>query len=279
VSTVLQLLRDGIVVGVPYGLMAAGFGLISELRGFFNIAVGALFLVGSVTAYSIAGHWTAQPLAVVGASLAAAVAGAIVLDRTLQTLTRRRAIAPSSRMLITIAVLMIAEELVALGVGHRSLLLPGGAEVGGAGAGSRSLARAALVLGSVVIALVILERTTTLLQGVRAYACDRELALAHGLPQRALLVLSLAGVLAGGAGVLVAYDTGVAHWLGTRYAIIGLAASLLVGTAHPARAVCAGVALGITQHAIAAYWSPDWKDSIALALVIGVLVLRGRERP
>ena len=66
----LQLLKNGVVVGLLYGLFAYGLSMVLEATGIFHLANVISLTVGAYGLWWFLGHGVAAPLAVVGACVA-----------------------------------------------------------------------------------------------------------------------------------------------------------------------------------------------------------------
>ncbi|MEX0629607.1 MAG: branched-chain amino acid ABC transporter permease [Chloroflexota bacterium] len=132
---------------------------------------------------------------------------------------------------------------------------------------------AALALLSVHLIL----RRSKLGKAMRAVAANPDLARASGIPSRLVVDTAwfISGFLGGIAGValfasLPAFDTSTARGL----LVVILATVVLGGVGHVYGALAAAVVIGLSSEMVAALAAPQWRDVLALLILIGVLMIR-----
>jgi branched-chain amino acid transport system permease protein/neutral amino acid transport system permease protein len=135
------------------------------------------------------------------------------------------------------------------------------------------MALAAVVLLSVHLLL----RRTRLGKAMRAVSANPDLARASGIPSRRIVdvVWLISGALAGIAGVALlasipAFDTATARGL----LPLILATVILGGVGNVYGALAAALIIGISSELVAALYAPQWRDVLALVLLIVVLLFR-----
>ncbi len=132
----------------------------------------------------------------------------------------------------------------------------------------------ALALMAAVHALL---RYTRLGKAMRATAANPTLARNCGIPtQRVIdMVWLITGALCGVAGVVAALNSdSFAISSGAGFLITALAAAVLGGAGQPYGAMIGAVIIGLMTEFTAAAWSAEYKEVVAFAILVIVMVLR-----
>jgi branched-chain amino acid transport system permease protein len=128
----------------------------------------------------------------------------------------------------------------------------------------------------VVLGLSVFFGRTRLGKAMLATAHNRLAAQLCGIEVRTVLAASfaLAGALGALAGVLIAPIAFTAYDVGVMLGLKGFAAAILGGLGSFPGAIAGGLALGLLESFGAGFVSSAYKDAIAFALILAVLVLR-----
>ena len=112
---------------------------------------------------------------------------------------------------------------------------------------------------------------------MRAVAANPDLARASGIPSRRVVDVTwlISGFLGGIAGVVLfagvpAFDTSTARSL----TVLILATVILGGVGNVYGALLAALIIGISSEMVATLLAPEWRDVIALMIIVGVLIVR-----
>jgi branched-chain amino acid transport system permease protein/neutral amino acid transport system permease protein len=130
---------------------------------------------------------------------------------------------------------------------------------------------------AVMVAVHALLRYTRLGKAMRATAANPTLARNCGIPtQRVIdMVWLITGALCGLAGVVAALDSdSFTIDTGAGFLITALAAAVLGGAGQPYGAMIGAVVIGLITELSAAIWAPDYKQVVAFAILVIVMVLR-----
>ncbi|MHB8614086.1 MAG: branched-chain amino acid ABC transporter permease [Candidatus Dormibacteraceae bacterium] len=134
---------------------------------------------------------------------------------------------------------------------------------------------------AVSIALMVLIHTllkyTRLGKAMRATAANPTLARNCGIPTQRVIdaVWLITGALCGLAGVVAAMNSdSFAIANGATFLITVLAAAVLGGAGQPYGAMLGAVLIGLITELSAAIWSPEYKEVVAFAVLVLVMVLR-----
>ncbi|MGH9104151.1 MAG: branched-chain amino acid ABC transporter permease, partial [Acidimicrobiales bacterium] len=135
------------------------------------------------------------------------------------------------------------------------------------------------VTAALMLALHLLLTRTKLGRAMRATSNNRTVARSCGIRTERITDLSwlLSGLLCGAAGVALAITTvSFDFTLGSTFLIYMIAAAVLGGIGQPYGAMIGGLAVGIASEVAGAYWDPAYKDVIALAILVVMLLVRPR---
>ena len=279
-ALLLQFLVTGAGTGCVYGLVAIGFCVIYNASGIVNFAQGAFVMLGGVVTYTLwhGAHW---PLPLAGlASVAAAIALGLVIDRlVVQPLWQRRA-TMFVMILATLAVQIVVERLALLAVGDAPMSLP------------PITARAPFHLGPVALdpqiawvfavsvllvgALRVFFTRTATGRAMRACSIDRDAAALLGIPVSRLVAFAfaLSGAIGAVAGVLIAPTQYTAYNVGVPFAISGFIAAILGGFGNPFGAFLGGLMLGIVQSLATVAFGAGTRNVVSLLILLLFLLLR-----
>ena len=276
-SQLLQYLISGLTPGAIYGLIALGFTLIYNATGVVNFAQGEFVTYGALIAISGVHFGLPLPLAVLVAVLAVMVLGAVL---------ERVAIRPArNASVITLVIITIGASMLLRGVavwvwGQDPLPLPHfSGEDPIEFAGASLLPQHLWVMGVALLTMALLwllaERTQV---GKAMRACAINPAAAHlvGIPVPRMVMLSfaLSGMLGGLSGAIIAPLVMGQYDMGVLLGLKGFAAAILGGMGNPVGAVLGGLLLGVLEAGSAASLPSGYKDAVAFAVMLIVLLTR-----
>jgi branched-chain amino acid transport system permease protein len=245
-------LLDGIVLGLQFGLLAAGLTLVYGLGGVLNLAYGQMAVIAAM-AVAIARDAGVPSLPAVGIGLLAGGLLGLLFDRTLLRPVYR--LQGEARvllsLLLTLGVSFIVDgylnwryPLKALG-----LHIPGGAvEILGVPMRRGSLVASAITL-VIIAGLFLFFSRTSLGRAVRSVIEDEEGARLVGIdPNRMLrLILVVSGVLAALVAVTRAMVSPVDVKSGLPITVFALIVTVVGGLGSVYGALLAGIILGIVN--------------------------------
>lgn len=291
---------DGISLGAVYALVALGYTLVYGVLRLINFANSEVFMLGtfgSVIALNLFG-FTAdsdpmQGFGIVGAflvmllfSLVFSAAAAVGLEFIAYRPLRRRN-APRLVFLISAigASLVMASAVERFGPKKNDSYAIGRvwsattSEVIKIGDGSVQVRNLIVVIGSLVMmaALTAFVAKTRFGRGMRAVAQDVETARILGVNTDQIIVITfvLGGLMAGAAAYfyMVRYqvtDYSVGFLLGVK----SFTAAVLGGIGNLKGALLGGLLLGILENFGAGLFGGKWKDVVAFAVLVVVLMFR-----
>jgi branched-chain amino acid transport system permease protein len=244
-TELMEYLVRGVLIGVTYGLLAYPISLLYVATGTVDLAVGSYAVLAGAVAMTLP-----APLGLGVAVLIAVVASSSVgLIST--ALNRRRGGDALASVLASFGFAIILESVVLSGFGKDPMVRQQFSTFWSFG-GIRVSPQAAV---NVITGLVILGGVFLLLyrtqwgRVMRAAAVNPRGATLAGIPvawvQFSAYVLS--GVLAGIAGVLILYTSGLDFASGLPLTLKSLGAAILLGLGNPLRGFYGGVAIGVVE--------------------------------
>ena len=268
---------DGIVLGLQFGVLAAGLTLVYGLGGILNLAYGQMAVVSAmVVLFTMKAGLAVIPAVALGL-VAGALAG-LLLDLTiLQPIYRRQGEARVLlSLLLTLGVAFIVDGFLTWRYPFEGLRLR-------VGSGPINVLGVPMPAGSVVasvITLVVLGalfaffRMTTLGKAVRSVIEDEEGARLVGIdPRRMLrLILILSGLLAAIVAVTQAMARPVTVTAGFGLTVNALIVAVVGGLGSVPGALLAGIILGIVN-VIAASYIGTFLSLIILLVAAAITIL------
>jgi Branched-chain amino acid ABC-type transport system, permease components len=313
-STFLQQLINGISLGAIYALIALGYTMVYGILRLINFAHGDVYMVGAFMGYYIAGGIGirgAQMLMgnpegnVFGRVLAHGLLGGGVMQPSLVTALVVMLLAMAICALIGVVIERFAyrpvrkySRLTALitAIGVSLLLENGGQVVFGADPkffpelftkrninlfGGASINTADIVVLIIAFALMVglqlvVYRTKTG-RAMRAVSFNLNSAKLMGINTDRIIAFTFAlgSAMAAAAGVLVAIRIPrVDPLMGILVGLKAFVAAVLGGIGNIPGAVLGGLLIGITETMVVGYLSPTYKDAVAFAILILILLFR-----
>ncbi len=289
-----QQLVFGLALGAVYGLIALGYTMVYGILLMINFAHGELFMIGAYVGWAVL-TWliNAQlgglhPIWVLPMLLLMAMSVTGVLGVALERFAYRplytRGATRLGPLISAVGASIFLQNAVMLTQGARmkvymtSLLFPRNWYVNIAGVRISALV---LVMISVALLLMWLLNTfvqrTTLGRCIRSVAEDREAAAIMGVNVRQVISLTflLGSALGGAAGVLVGlYYTQIDFFMGYSAGLKAFTAAVLGGIGNLKGAMLGGLMLGVIESLAVTFINPAYRDVVAFAVLILVLVFR-----
>lgn len=276
----MNVLVNGILLGLGYCLIALGMALILGVAKVFDLVYASYYTVAAYVAALLIlplGH-TIPIWIILLVSMAVGVALAVATHSFLILPIRKQ---PSAVLVSTIAVAMVIQELLIFKEGsepiHMPSLIKGATNVFGVWVANQKLLVAVVTIGILVLLWLFFSRTRLGL-AIRATAEQPEaLQLAGGnIKFVRLSAAALAGIVASISGLILGpiYPSHPYMWLDLL--IIAFAVMVLGGLGNLWGCLPAGLILGISEVAVAVYvpYGGIIKRAVGLVIIFFVLVFR-----
>ena len=278
-----QLIVNSIIAGSLYALVALGFNFIYGATRFFNLAHGVIAVAGGYTVFFFTKTlgWPII-LAVIFGLLVSGLLGyfsEIFIYRPLRT-------RKSSHMVLLVAslgVLTAVQAIIAIFFSSQFQTLGDIDSVnrtfnifGGIITEIQLVMFISVIL--VTIGLALLLRFTFFGKSVKAISDDEEVSRMIGINTNYVtgIVFFIGSSIAGLAGILSGYDTGLEPTMGMGLLLKGVIASIIGGIGNVYGSVFGAMLLGFAENFGIWKISGEWKDAIAFSLLIIFLLVRPR---
>jgi branched-chain amino acid transport system permease protein len=284
-STFLQQLMNGLSLGSIYALIALGYTMVYGVLRLINFAHGDVYMVGAYVGYYLSRRLQAREpsvgsalLVMFGAMLTCAVLG-ILIERFAYRPLR---LAARLTLLVTaIGVSLLIEASWQVFVGpdpkfFQSLAPHIDFLVGDVRITSEQLT-VILVSFLLMIGLRYFILKTRTGKAMRAVSYNLDAAKLMGISTDGIIAatFALGSALAAAAGVLIAMQIPkVDPLMGIQSGLKAFVAAVLGGIGSIPGAVLGGMLLGASEVMVTGYWSSTYRDAIAFAILILVLLLR-----
>jgi branched-chain amino acid transport system permease protein len=271
----VQLIVNGLGMGLIYVMLAVGFNLIMSIPRIFLIAYGEFYALGAYVLWGMLVKWK-QPffLSLIVAAIVPAILGAVSYKLIFERIqyAERRFLA---NIVAAIGLMMILKQGILLFFGTESRGLPpvfrGMINIAGV---RISVEKAVLILFALLVALgvyLILQKTNTG-RAMRAVSFRADMASLQGVnPNRTYLIALVLGcAISGFAGGMMAPVFAISPSMGTIILPV-MFVIMLGGVGSMLGAVTGGLILGMTM-AFGQYFIGSGVAQIMLYAVIGIII-------
>ena len=269
----------GLISASVIAIAAVGFTMQFGITNMINLAYGEVMIVCAYVTF----YFNRAGVNVWLAMIAGALAGAVLsflLNRFLYAPFQRKGTNLIGMVIISLAASLIIANILLPIVGYDTssyqvdqgpLLRWNGLVL--------TTTQIAIIVVAVLLMLAVhgLLRYTRLGKAMRATAANPTLARNCGIPtQRVIdLVWLFTGALCGVAGVVAGMNSeNFAVASGAAYLITIIAAAVLGGAGQPYGAMIGALIIGMVTELSAAAISPEYKEVVAFAMLVVVMVLR-----
>lgn len=278
-----QLVLNSIIAGAVYTLVALGFNLIYSATKFFNLAHGVIAAIGGYAAF-----YFAKTLGLdiyIAVILGVALAGLIGygLDKFVYLPLRKRKASNMVLLVASLGAMTALQAVIAILFTSQFKMLSqniGAQKLFGVFGGIITQTQLIILLSAVLVmaGLVLLLYKTQFGKAVRAISDDEEVARIVGINTNKIIgyVFFVGSAIAGLAGILVGFDTGIEPTMGLSLLLKGVIASIVGGVGNVYGGVLGAFLLGFVENFGIWKISGEWKDAIAFALLIVFLIFRQR---
>ncbi len=265
-------------MGSIYALVALGFGIIHNATGIINFAQGEFLMLGGMLMVTLVGAAGLPLWAAFALAAALVVLIGLLFERVLIRPVRQASVI--TLIVITIGASITIRSLAEQLWGTDALPVPAfsGEEAlrfGGCSVMPQSL----WVMGVTAVAvlgLTLFYSRTLIGKAMRACAINRVAAQLMGIsvPQMVAWSFALAAGLGAIGGIVVAPITMTQFDVGVMLGLKGFCGAIIGGLGNSAGAVVGGLALGVLEALGGGLISSGYKDIIAFAILLLVLLVR-----
>lgn len=276
-----QLIVNSIIAGAIYSMVALGFNLIYGTVKFFDLGYGALTAVGGYAVFFLYKTLGLDLyLSVILGMAITAVIGYLVYRFVYGPLRERK----SSGMVLLVGSLgafTAIQAIIAILFTSQFQTLSRNAGAGKTfnifGGIITDVQLIILISGFVIMALIaILLKKTLFGKAIKAVSDDEEVAKIVGINTKKVIgwVFVIGSAIAGLAGILIGFDTGIEPTMGMSLLLKGVIASIIGGIGNVYGGVLGAFLLGFVENFGIWKISGEWKDAIAFAVLIIFLLWR-----
>lgn len=283
----IQHLVNGLSLGSIYALIALGYTMVFGILQLINFAHGEVYMLGAfIGMYSARTLGYGNESSIVGMLiiLAAAMIGCALIGFTIERLAYRPLRkSPRINVLITaVGVSLFLQFAGQLLFGSDPKFFPQVYQP------SSSWMIGELKINPIQLMVFIISITlmailqyiifkTRLGRAMRAVSFNHDLASLMGIPTDRVVsyTFMLGSALAGAAGVLVGLTyPKIEPLMGTMPGLKAFVAAVLGGIGNVTGAVVGAILLGLAEEFLVGYWAPTYRDALAFALLILVLLIK-----
>lgn len=283
-----QQLTNGLAVGGIYALIALGYTMVYGILRLINFAHGDLFTLGAYLGLTVLLTFNLQGamggMAVAGVLILSAM-GLVALVGYLLERVAYRPLRQSNRLAAVVSALgasIFFSNAIMLVWGARVKVYPSGIlPITTVNIFGVDIMLTRIILFALAVALMLLLywfiNRTRLGTAIRAVAIDQDAAKLMGINVNSIisLVFLIGPALGGAAGVMMGLYYGqISYDMGFSFGLKAFTAAILGGIGNIPGAMVGGILLGVIEALGAAYISMAWKDAIAFAVLILILIFR-----
>jgi branched-chain amino acid transport system permease protein len=274
----LNVVVQGLLTGLVYGLMALGLSVIFGVVRVVNFAHGEFTVVAMYAAYILFQTFHCDPMIALIPIAAAFFGVGCILQRTLIDPFIGRAEHEQFILMVGLATIMVNCLLMIFGADPRPVNLVYGFDsyVVGAIILDKVRVHAAAAALAVGAALFVFFRYTSTGIAIRACADNLTGAAVVGLNVKRLYAITFGVGLAcvGAAGALMVTLADAAPELAPAYTLLAFTIVIVGGLGSMTGALVGGILIGVSEALAGFYVEPSMKSMFSFALLILVLVLR-----
>ncbi len=283
----IQHLVNGLSLGAIYALIALGYTMVFGVLQLINFAHGDVYMLGAFIGLYVSRHFALGDHPSLGnliGVLVCAMIGCAIVGFLIERMAYRP-LRKSSRInvLITaVGVSLFLEFSGQLLFGSDPKFFPqiykpeGDWTLGALVINPLQV----MVLGISLTLMALLQFVifkTRLGRAMRAVSFNHDLASLMGIPTDRVIsyTFMLGSALAGAAGVLVGLTyPKIEPLMGVMPGLKAFVAAVLGGVGNVVGAVVGAITLGLAEEFLVGYWSPNYRDALAFAILILILLFK-----
>lgn len=274
VSMIILSLVNGVVWACILAMVSLGLTLIYGQLEIINIAHGAMYAIGAITAFYASAYLGSWGYGLMLSPIVMAIIATIIYMTTLRH--RLVGYSPTVSLIICYGLMFILEQITLLVYGGAPQLVPNPLpyEVMLLGASYPVYRVFAAILSLAIIALLILFlQKTRLGLWIRATNQDHDTASALGVPVSRVYMMTfiLGSVLAALGGTLVAPMTSITHTMGHEILVDAFIVVIVAGFGSIPGTIIAALILSISVGVFSVITNPILAKGISLGFMILIL--------
>jgi len=278
-----QLVVNSVIAGSLYALITLGFNLIYGTTKFFNLAHGVFAACGAYTVFWLVKIANLPLNLFVACAIGVICAGFLgwMLDVLVFLPLRKRKASSMVLMVASLGAVTAIQAVLAILFTSQFQTL----ETGGAGSYAYDVLGAIItetqiiiIVSSVCVVAMLgyIARYTTFGKAVEAVRDDEEIARMVGINTNRIIskVFFIGSAIAGLAGILIGFDTGIEPIMGMNILLKGTIAAIIGGVGSLYGGFLGAFVLGFVENFGIWKISGEWKDAIAFIVLIIFLLVR-----
>jgi len=281
-TELLQQLINGLALGAIYALIALGYTMVYGVLRFINFAHSDVFMVGAFSGYFLARWLPSGPgagvLVLIGAMLVCALLGVLIERLAYRPLRGRSTL---TVLITAIGVSLLLQNLGQRLFGANPRSFPTLFPVHQFHIGGLVVSSAQIMVFVVAIVLLVLLRYIVLHTrtgtAMRALSFNPTAASLVGVNNDRVIsfTFALGSALAAAGGILYASNyPSIDPLMGTLPGMKAFVAAVLGGIGNIAGAAVGGLVLGLVETTVVALGGSTYRDAVAFAVLILILLLR-----
>lgn len=275
----MQQIINGLSIGSVYALMAVGYSLVYSIMNFSNFAHGGVIMMGAYIGFFLFTAFKLPFLIAFGLAGVGTGVLALVIERIAYSPLRKRN-APFLYFIISaMGASIFLENIVVATIGptfktYPRVFSPEPIAVGNLSIGRLDLIMCVISTISLAALIYVIEKTKvgTAIRAT-AYSVRASALMGVNTDQIIMIVFGLGGLLGGIAGVLFGMKYTVYPQIGF-ITMKSFIAAVFGGLGSLPGAVIGSILLGIIETLTSGYISSQYRDLIAFALLIFILIVR-----
>jgi branched-chain amino acid transport system permease protein len=276
----LQLLANGIVVGLLYSFATMGFALAYNATRIFHIYYAALLIVAPYCFNALYVHahinlFVSIILSVFIVSILSII-GEVVVYYPFQKKNRSHA----SILVSSLGLMTVLISIVALIWGNEVMFFNnsiGTARIGNINLSTIQLYQLIVSLVFILLLMLIIFKTKFGLY-LRSHRDDEDLFISLGRNNKSfrILIFALSGLIAGISGLLYTANIGFEPYRGMPLFLVTVTALIIGGIGRYESPILGGLIIGVLQALIIGLISAQWQDAMVFVVLVLFLLLRPR---
>lgn len=277
-TTLILTLMWGLAIGSIYVLLATGLNLIFGVMKLVNFAHGELLMIGAYVSFSVSTAFGLDAYLAVFVSMGVVALIGVAVER----LAFRKVLGADklNEIFVSLGLILIFDNLAVLVWGEKSKRIISPFENMSLQLGEVAIGYDRLIalvfVAVILIGLMFLIKKTKIGRAMRATSQKSQAAKLMGINIEHIYIFTFAlgAALAGAAGSFYGIINPFNPYIGALPTIKAFAIIILGGLGSIPGAIIGGLLYGIAEQSAVIFLGGIWRDAVAFALLIIVLILR-----